>query len=262
MLEVWRNFNHFLEAKVETDVESADAVDQTVQVTFTVTNKASPPEKDSPEILFEAVNLVVKRPDHSQIEEDLGQLSPGESASFKLETSYAELLDLEYEVQGTVSPSVFMTVRRGGKLPGDSLGLSISAYIQLFDESKVHQWFQSTIRAFPVPDPSTTLAGIAERRELLKTAHTEIEELATRLSHVSGLIRVDRHEREKISAHQREIGAYFREIRQAIGNLQSSLNSNDVRVTSDAQERAIEQLGRSASHLDAATDALRVAENA
>ena len=121
MLEVWKSFNEYLAVSTTRTGDAATDKDALVTVKFTVTNKAEPPAHDRPEIVFEAVKLAIRRPNQAQIDEDLGQLPPGESVSYELQTRYFDLLDLEYDVRGTVSPSVFMTIRQGGRLPGDSL---------------------------------------------------------------------------------------------------------------------------------------------
>lgn len=166
MMDMWRSLRDYLNVEIETDTRRIDDKDAPITVTFTVTNSAGSPAVDTPKIVFEDVVLTVRSPAGSH-EIELGILDPEQSAIHDMEMSFTAMMDMEYDVNGTVSPTAFMGVRRTGRVSNDAVSITIPAYLQMFEALAVHQWLETTIREFPLPGPETTLAELARLGEPL-----------------------------------------------------------------------------------------------
>ena len=256
MLDMWRTLRDYLKVEIETDAREVDDKDAPVTVRFTVTNSAGLPNIDTPEIVFEDVVLTSRTPAGSQ-EINLGSLDPEQSASHDVEMPFTDLMDMEYDVNGTVSPKAFLGVRRTGRAPGDSVSITIPAYLQMFEDLAVHQWLETTIREFPIPGPETTLAELTRLAEPLGQARADIQETKLSLTRIAGL--VARQERKGIARLHRIVGEYLRNTTQGIAQIQQDVRSADQRKVHRTMERLGMRLSAMAERVDEETGKLAIA---
>ena len=139
MIELWRELSNELRVQVETRVDESPGIDLPVALTFTVTNEAGRPARDYPEILFKEVSLKVGVPPDWHVE-SFDDLSPGESKIYTHRCGYSDLPDLEYDLDGSVSPEAFFRIHRPAKPPGGSESIPASGYLKVFNEVQIHKW--------------------------------------------------------------------------------------------------------------------------
>jgi hypothetical protein len=167
-------FNNFL--KVDTTLfqdESANA-ELPVTVKFTVTNLAL----NDPlyvEILFDEVILHYGTSTNWQVAK-FNNLSPGHAFVVDFKCRFKDLTEIHFEVEGQVSSErFFKTNLKVQSLLHVQNRLTSLAYLQVFNDIKIHHWFEDTIKKFLAPDTSISLAELKTKDELLKTIIKEIE---------------------------------------------------------------------------------------
>ena len=179
MIDLWKSLKDQLKVEIGVNVREVSDKNSPVEVSFTVTNGASPSSVDHPEILFENLVLTICIPRGSH-DVEVGSLSAQDSVTHTEEIPYSELIDMDYNLEGTVSPNAFLRIRKAGT-HGNTVGMTIHAYLQLFTELSIHRWLDSTIKSFPVPGPETTLGELSELGNPLREAVLEIWDTERRL---------------------------------------------------------------------------------
>ena len=255
-MDMWRTLRDYLKVEIETDTHEVNDKDAPVTVKFTVTNSTGPPKIDTPEIVFEDVVLTVRTSAGSQ-EIALGSFDPEQSATHDMEMPFTALMDMEYDVNGTVSPTAFMGVRRTGRVSNDAVSITIPAYLQMFEDMAVHQWLESTVREFPVPGADTTLGELSRLGEPLGQAIMEIRDTEARIQKIAGL--VERRQRERIARLQTIVGEYLRETSQGISQIAQELRSTDQRKLRGTIASVTTRLAREAERVEEEVDALAIA---
>lgn len=250
MIELWGTLRDQLKVQVRYEVQETS--DPPVSIHFTITNARSE-SSDSPRILFEKVVLRVGVPPDFHLHE-VGSLAPEESASYEHHCAYSDLPDLEYEIEGSVSPEEFFRVRRASSLPNDPPQLTLVAYLQVFNEMMIHGWLDSTIKLFPVPGADTTLGEMQSLAGSLDKTASEVRDAQSRLGRLSAFIR--RQDREAVSQHMNIVESYLQSTTQGMGQLRQLLNSANTRQISGTVVRLIDSLVKEAGTVNQATEKL------
>ncbi len=254
MKELWDELHRYLKVETETSVD--DDSDNPVTVIFTVSNTSST-DPSLPEVVFDEVRLTVSIPSQQHVE-NLGTLGPGESDKVVQSCDYEDLTELRYDIEGTVNPAAFFTLKRQeGGIPGDSISIPISAYLKVFNQATVYQWLSSTIKKMPTPTSDTTLGELQELGRPLDQASAEIRKTQERLGLLSSYVdRNNRHAREAVSAHQRAVQEYFRDTTTGLGEIRTMVNTGDIAGIAGMVKSVTERLSQHAARLDEATDHL------
>jgi hypothetical protein len=228
-------------------------------IRFTVTNSASPAQPGrSTEVRFDRVCLRVGLPSEMQTIE-VGVLRPQDSTTVEYHCQISELPDVEYDVSGDISTQTLFHVAsvEGNRLPGDSANLPPQTYMRMFKDMNVHQWLNSTIRDFPLPDPDTTLAQLSDLATPLNDAIIQIRTAKERLTRVLQFIsQSNQQDRDALASHQNAVDAYLTETVQQVSKIRQTLGSSNVIQIASAIEHETERLERSARQMDQATEDL------
>lgn len=262
MIDFWRSRKDLLEVDIRTDVGIGEEKDSEVEVEFFVSNTASPPDTQYPEIIFDDVTLRISTKADSPEIVRLGSVGPGGSTSVKRTFRYQQLIDLEYELEGTVSPEAYFRVKDSGKMPAEAVSLSVTAYLQLVTDLQIHSWFNSTLKTFPTPGPETTLGDLESLAVSLDKPILEIRETGQTLQRIAGLVKsmlVDkgRVEREAVSEHRNAIISYLKQTEQSIAQLRDALKHSDAKRVSGTLSDVIERLEQEAKNVDQITELLQ-----
>ena len=252
MMEWWESLRDQLKVEVSTEVSQVTDKDSSVEVSFIVTNGSSPGSVDYPKIVYEQLQLTIDTPQGSH-NVDLGSLSPQECVTHTEEMPYRELIDMEYHLAGTVSPTAFLTVRREGT-QGEAVGMSVEAYLQLFDELSIHGWLDSTVKCFPVPGPETTLGEFGQLREPLRDAREQIAETQLRLQHLVSRVTGGQH--REVLQHRGVVEVYLQETIRELGHIERALESHNPMSISDTVSSVAERLDTAAARVNEATTGL------
>jgi ubiquitin len=253
LIELWSSLRDQLKVELSPNVSEVSDKDSAVEVTFTVTNAASPQSVDQPEIVFENIVLIIETPKGSS-DIELGSLSPTGSVTHTEKMAYFDLIDMKYDLAGTVSPDAFLRVRRNGS-HGSAVGMTVQAYLQLFDELSIHGWLDSPIKSFPAPGPDTTLGQLTELAEPLNEAASEIRDAMSRLQRFAGLV-TSGADKQNVSHHRGVAERYLEETMRGIGQIREALRDSDTRTLAGTLERVTTRLDREAAKVVETTNTL------
>ena len=136
--------------------------------------------------------------------------------------------ELEYDIEGKISPEALFTVRRSGtKLPMDKLQLPVEAYVRAFQESGVLGWADSFNGSFVAPGLDTTLAQIDSLVQQIHERRLNLMQAKERLQAVSAV--VDRRHRDRVLTFGKSVEAYVQQANKMTTTLVSQLKSQPVR---------------------------------
>lgn len=249
--ELWRSLRERL--KIQVEYEIGESSQLPVSIKFTVTNSAHE-ALDTPRIVFENVILNVRGSD-GLTSQELGTLAPQESATYEHRCSYDDLIDLDYYLDGSVSPEVFYTMHWAGKVSTDEAGIPPSAYIVVFNGMKIHQWLESTIQPFPIPGPNTTLGDMQILAASLEDTIMEIRATEERLSRLTHFILP--RDRDTIYQHVNSVKAYIQSTIQGLSRMRQHLISPNPGQISAEVQHLVSSLENEAERVNAATQNLR-----
>jgi len=253
LIDLWKSFTEQLKVELGVNIEEVSDKDSVVEVTFTVTNEASPPAADHPEILFEKLVLTLDTPRDSH-DIELGSLSPQDSVTHTVEMPYSDLIDMKYELAGTVSPTAFLRVRKTGA-HGGKVSMTVDTYLQLLDELSIHRWLDAVIKSFPVPGPETTLGELSDLAGPLRDAISEIRDTECRLQRLAELATRGR-QREIVSTHRGLVEQYLTETIQGVAKIDQTLRSSNPMEVSRTVATVTKRLDREAAKVTEATKKL------
>ena len=254
-MDMWRTLRDYLKVDIAANTRGVSDKDTPVTVTFRVTNSAGLPAVDTPEIVFEDVVLTVRTPTGSR-EIELGSLEPAESATHETKMTFTELIEMEYDARGRVSPRAFMGVHQAGRPSGQVVLIAIPVYLQMLEDLAVHQWLES-VREFPLPGPDTTLGELARLGEPLDQALKEIREAGARIQKISGL--VERRQRDGITRLQKILTDYLRRTSQGIAQIAQEVRSADQQKLRGTIATIATRLAREAERVDEEVEAVAIA---
>jgi len=260
VIELWRSLRDQLIVELTYDTMEASDKDQTVEAKYTVTNTASPPAADTTEIVFEEIELRIDTADGSR-SIPLGSLSPKATVTHVEEIPYLDLIDMKYEVVGSVSPTAFFRVSTSGG-HGPPFSMSVPMYLQLLDELSIHQWLESTIKTFQGPGPDTTLAQLSELGVPLSVAAKEMGETVERIRRYTSLATSGHRDRGNLSQHREVLEEYYRDTLRGIADIQQALRSADQKKVSRTVAIVATRLDRRAEEVKESTQRLKDSLNA
>lgn len=177
-------------------------------VVFTVSNTAS--KNLFPNIVFEEVIIRVGNPPDWH-KEKYKNLEAGQSFEYQYRCPYSEILNLQYEVEGNISPIEFFKVNKGiGNLSGKSHVLSPIAYLKFLNSMKIHTWLSDKLMKIPIPEPNTTLAEIEKHKNIIRTGMNEIKNYQNRLKQfVTWIDFADKAEEEEFMQFHNQVSNYL-----------------------------------------------------
>ena len=253
---IWEDLNSNLIVSVETYEDNSSGSDLPLVTKFTVTNGAL--KSDSrPEIFFEEVVLTVGVPPDLHVEKHT-DLASGESFTYEYRSRYSDLGRIVFSVDGTVSPSRLLRVKRSAKsIPSRVASLSIASYVKILKDINIHKWLKDIIETMPTPGPDTTEAEMEAQKDRLRDAAKEISDTKVQLQKMNGfIIRQTDTDRRNMSEHERLVDKYLTHTAQALGELTKMLDTYNSRTLESKRESIVTSLSQEAITLDQATEGL------
>ena len=253
MIDLWKDLNSHLQVHVDTTLDDSSKEKDRVLLMFTVTNAASPPAHDTPEIRFEEVSIKVGVPPDWHIEQ-LGTLSPGATKTYEHKCDFFSLPDINYSWKASVSTDAFFRFERPLAFVGSPDSMTAAGYLRFFNESRIHQWLDSTIKSFDLPGPSTTLEEIQSLIGTLDLAVSAMRESELRLNRAASYVK--KQDREHVSPHKNLVEEYRNNTIRGIAELKQSLSSTNLKTVSDTLARVEGRLEREEIKINQATEQL------
>jgi len=253
---IWEDLNENLIVEVETYEDNSSGSDLPLVTKFSVTNGA--PKSDSiPEIFFEEVVLTVGVPPDLHVEKHTN-LSSGESFTYEHRSRYSDLGRIVFSVDGTVSPSHLLRVKRAARnIPSRVASLSIASYTKVLKDINIHKWLKDIIVAMPIPGPDTTQAEIEAQQDRFRDAAKEISDTKEQLQNMYGfIIRHTDTDKRKVSQHGRLVEEYLTHTAQACSELRKMLDVLNSKTLNANRDNIIARLSEEASQVDRATEGL------
>jgi len=253
---IWEDLKSNLLVDVRTYGGSSSGSDLPLVTKFTITNGA--PKSDTrPEILFEEVILRVGVPPELHVEKHTN-LASGESFTYEHRSRYSDLGRIVFSVDGTVSPSHLLRVRRAEDIiPHRVASLSISSYVEVLKDIDIHRWIKGTIEEMTVPGLDTTEAEIEAQQNRFKDTKKEINDTKKQLKQVLGfIIRTTDTDRRKISEHEKLLDKYLTQIIHACDELSKMLDTHNAKTIDATRNQLVTNLEREATAVDEASRSL------
>ena len=241
---LWRSLRDYLKVDVEVDVPDSPEPNSNVTVKFTVTNTA-PVNEDWPEIEFEDASLRV-----GTRTQGTGRLPSGGSASIEHSCRFAELPDIGFQVEGSVSRKKFFRVQKSAEIPKPYARPSVLAFLTAFNEIEVHRALDSTSTLIEAIEPDTRLTDIHAINGALTNLASDTEDMQSRLNEPSRIINGP-----QFTAHLKTVYAYLNGVRDTCLNLKNAFSSANPDEISAAKS-AVDALKNEATEINRATEAL------
>ena len=253
---IWEDLDKNLIVSIETYEDNSSGSDLPLVTKFTVTNGA--PKSDSrPDIFFEEVVLTVGVPPDLHLEKHTN-LASGESFTYEHRSRYGELGRIVFSVDGAVSPSHLLRVKRAARnIPSRVASLSIASYIEVLKDINIHKWLKDTIETMLIPGPDTTQAEIEAQQDRFRDAAKEISDTKAQLQNIYGfIVRQTDTDKAKVSQHRKLVEEYLQRTNQACGELRKMLDTLNSKTLNANRDNIIARLSEEASQVDRATAGL------
>lgn len=253
---IWEDLDKNLIVSVGTYEDNSSGSDLPLVTEFTVTNRA-PTVDSKPEIFFEEVRLTVGVPPDMHVEKHTN-LASGESFTYGHRSRYSDLGRIVFSVDGTVSPSHLLRVKRAARnIPSRVASLSIASYIEVLKDINIHKWLKDIIVAMPIPGPDNTQAEIEAQQDRFRDAAKEISDTKKQLQNIYGfIIRQTGTDKAKVSQHGRLVEEYLTHTAQACDELRKMLDVLNSKTLNANRDNIIARLSEEASQVDRATEGL------
>ncbi len=199
-----------------------------VRLLFTVTNGSQSPSDSSPSIVYKDVVLKVRTSSGKEVVKLLGQLKSRESATNEVDLKYSELVDMEYEVYGTVDPESFFRIQRNEKLRPDKIKVPIAAYIKAVENSSLVRWKELVVDPFPLIGPETTVRVLEDARTHLAEARRQFQQDREMLQKLAGMV-AESPARAATIEHSRAVEVFVNLLLRGSAQIDQSLNSSGLR---------------------------------
>ena len=176
-LELWRQLQSYLvvEKSVELyndEPDESDESDTLARVTIRVHNTALN-SSDWPAVCFSSV-VIHAEGAHSP--RNLGQLEPGETREFQFSFPVKRLVDVEFQVSGTIDPVKLLEFRRPTPLPAEIISPLQREFGNRLESIGIKEFINTALEEIGAPDANMTLADIAIVRENIRLrANAEAE---------------------------------------------------------------------------------------
>ncbi len=253
LFELWNQLKEYLSVTIEVHADESKNLEHPVTIQFVVTNKAGNMPTE-PEIVFEEVRLKVGVPPDWHLEKALN-LGSRQSFTYQHRCSYRDLTEIQYSVEGTVSPQYFFQVRNNAQpIPRGSPNLSALAYIKVLNGLEIHRWLQGVLKTVAIPGPSTTLAEIKTQAETLSKAIVEIHDAERRLQELFYF--VNEQYRTKVAEYRNLVQEYLKRMVEGCARLQQALDRPDSREIAGVRNHIYTELAQQASRVNQATENL------
>lgn len=253
---IWEDLDKNLIVSIETYEDNSSRSNLPLATKFTVTNGA--PKSDSrPDIFFEEVVLTVGVPPDLHVKKHTN-LASGESFTYEHRSRYSELGRIVFSVDGAVSPSHLLRVKRAARnIPSRIASLSIASYIEVLKDINIHKWLKDTIETMLIPGPDTTQAEIEAQQDRFRDAAKGISDTKEQLQNIYGfIIRQTDTDKAKVSQHERLVEKYLTHTAQACNELGKMLDTLNSKTLSANRDNIIARLSEEASQVDRATEGL------
>ncbi|MFC1932101.1 hypothetical protein ACFLXU_00520 [Chloroflexota bacterium] len=246
------------EISVNVEVEENKSSDSKapVKVRFIVKNTRDP--NILPNIVFQDVNLVFGiPPDMNTI--NIPRLAPGESHTCEHRCRFSELLLIQYDIRGNISPeSLFQFQSTQNVIPSGS-SLSIRAYKKMIAELDIHKWVKIIPEVTLMPEPDTTLSQLKEQENRLSALIAEARNAEQKVHDFSRFqdMSLGNRKREAIIQHRNMIMSYLKEVGQGIGELRRFYSSKpESRMIEATSSRLVSKLSSLLQKIDEAMEQL------
>ena len=253
---IWEDLSDNLLVSVNTYEDNSSGSDSPLITEFTITNGA-PNSDDRPDIFFEEVVLTVGVPPNLHVEKHT-DLASGESFTYEHRSRYSDLGKIVFSVDGTVSPSHLLRVKRSARsIPHRVASLSIASYVKILKDINIHKWLEDIIVTMPIPGPDTTEAEIEAQKDRFTDVAKEISDTKVQLQNMNGfIIRHSDTDRRNMSEHERLVDKYLTHTVQALGELTKMLDVLNAKTISTNRDNIVASLSQNASQVDQATEGL------
>lgn len=252
------SFDQCLKVSSEFQNESPTA-EFPITIKFVVTNTSST-DPSQAEITFEEVRLRVGVPPnwHNEI---IPNLKGGQSHSFDLKCKYADLLEIKCDIEGTVSPIAFFKTKRSATpIHPDKQTISLVAYLQMLNDTKIHKWLQETLKNMTFIGPNTTIADVNNQVENINRIVKEIEKnkklLNDFLQFIPSSEREDQFNRFKVQLEE-----YLNNTIKEFAELSRFYNTKEFQRLPAVRDHSVERLARFALEENKNTEELMKQRN-
>jgi hypothetical protein len=225
---IWEDIRNCLQ--VTTEVLENPQGDNTLKIRFVVTNTAKN-DYEQPDIVFDQVVLKVGIPDnwHCEHKENLGS---GDSFDYVHHCSHGELSQLQYTIEGRLSPSSLLNVKLfSRKITAQRQTLTIKSYLDFLEQANLYKWIE-ILKNLKIPEPETTIAEIEAQKSNLNQNSGEIQKTRDQLQQVLGFVKKN----ERVLQHKQILEEYLNKTQEAYSRL-SSLYSTPSRGREIVLER-------------------------
>ena len=253
---IWEDLDKYLIVRVETHEDNSSESDLPLVTEFTVAN-VGPKSDMRPEIFFEEVVLTVGVPPDLHVEKHTN-LASGESFTYEHRSRYSDLGRIVFSVDGTVSPSYLLRVKRAARnIPSSATSLPIASYIEVLKDINIHKWLKDTIETMLIPGSSTTQTEIEAQQNRLGDAVKEIRDTKEQLQNIySFIIRQTDTDKDKVNQNRKQQAENLQRTNQACGELRKMLDTLNSKTLNANRDNIIARLSEEASQVDRATEGL------
>ena len=170
-LELWRQLQSYL--VVEKSVELPDGESSSEARVILKIHNTAPDSSDWPSVCFSSV-VIHAEGAHSP--RNLGQLEPGETREFQFSFPVKRLVDVEFQVSGTIDPVKLLEFRRPTPLPAEIVSPLQREFWNRLESIGIKEFINTALEEIGAPDANMTLADIATVRENIRLqANAEAE---------------------------------------------------------------------------------------
>jgi hypothetical protein len=255
-LGIWEDINENLIVDVATDEDKSSSLDSPLVTRFTVTNGA--PKSDStPEIFFEEVVLTVGVPPDLHVEKHTN-LAGGESFTYEHRSRYSNLGKIVFSVEGTVSPSRLLRVKRAAKnIPPRIASLSITSYIEILKDINIHRWLKEVLETMLIPESGIAQAEIEALQNRLRNILQEISITKEQLQNIySFIIRRTDTDKVNVNQHRKLVEDYLTHTSQACNELRKMLETHNAKTIDSTRNQLVNSLSKEADRIDQVSQSL------
>ena len=246
---IWEDFNSYLDVNIDVDHDETQE-EIPVLVKFTVANTGQAQE-DRPEIIYDEVVLRISVPPDTW-EKKVENLAGDQSFEYELRCSYDSIMQMEWSIQGKVSPSSLLQFQRKTEGIKSNGQFPIKTYFGFLEQINVHQWLKGPLQSISIPGPDTTLGEMKQKEESLGTIVGEVNNAIKRIQDFLSFVNY-KNNRDDVLRHRNAVVEYLQFSTKKISELRQQLRDNKIDVFSKSREITIEELTKKADSLDEAT---------
>ena len=249
---IWEDFNCYLDVNIDVDHDETQE-EIPVLVKFAVSNTGQA-QQDRPEIIYDEVVLRISVPPDAW-EKKVENLAGDQSFEDELHCTYDSMMQMEWSIQGKISPSSLLQFRRKPEGIKSNGQFPIKTYFGFLEKISVHQWLKGPIKSISIPDPDTTLGEMKQKEDSLGIIAEEINNTIKRIQDFLNFVNY-KNNRDDVLQHRNAVVEYLQFSIKKISELRQQLRDNKIDVFSRFLEITIEKLTKKADNLDEATKKL------